>query len=131
MSLADHNKFLLFVDDEPTLSILVRMTLKHRGIAVLTARNGEEALRLVELDHGNLIKVVFTDINMGQISGWELIELCREIRPDLRFMVLTAEPDNTAQGAEMVEQGLLFAYFDKISADKQEMFDKCAAAMIG
>jgi CheY-like chemotaxis protein len=124
------DKFLLFVDDETTLVMLVKMTLKHRGIPVLTATSGEEALKLIEQDHTHSIKVVFTDINMGKVSGWELIERCREVRDDLRFMVLTAENDNTSQGARLVAEGKLFAYFDKISANQQEMFDKCAEAMV-
>ena len=124
------DKFLLFVDDEPTLVLLVKMTLKHRGIPVLTAASGEEALRMVEQDTGKTIQVVFTDINMGKVSGWELIERCREVRDDLRFMVLTAESDNTTQGMRLVSEGKLFAYFDKINANQQEMFDKCAEAMV-
>ena len=124
------DKFLLFVDDESTLVMLMKMSLKHRGIPVLTATSGEEALKIIEQDTTHSIKVVFTDINMGKISGWELIERCREVRDDLRFMVLTAEKDNTSQGAHLVAEGKLFGYFDKISANQQEMFGKCAEAMI-
>lgn len=123
-------KYLLFVDDEPTLVVLIRMTLKHRGISVLTAASGEEALGLVEQDSAHAIKAIFTDINMGKMTGWELIERCRELRTDLQYMVLTAEADNAAQGARMVQDGELLAYFDKISADRQEMFAACTRVMI-
>lgn len=121
---------LLFVDDEPTLGILIKMSLKHRGVTVVTATSGEEALKIVEADREKKIRVVFTDINMGETSGWELIERCREIRDDLRYMVITAEGDNSSRGNQLVREGKLYAFFDKIDASQQEIFESCVAAMV-
>lgn len=120
---------LLFVDDEEILGILFRMGLKQAGLTVVTAKSGEEALEMLQADTAHSIRVVFTDINMGAVSGWELIDRCRVLRKDLRYMVITAEPDNAKLGQSLVASGKLFAYFDKSLSNRQEIFDKCKEAM--
>jgi CheY-like chemotaxis protein len=96
----------------------------------MTSNSGADALAIIQADQEKRIKVLFTDINMGAMSGWELIEKCRKIRPDLRFMVITAEPENSKQGKEMVADGRLYAYFDKINTLHEDLFDKCKQAML-
>ncbi len=80
---------LLIVDDEE----IIRQGMKtlipwgELGIeTVLTAASSREALRIMEAEEPQL---VITDINMGEMSGIEMLEKAYQIIPDLRAIVLT------------------------------------------
>lgn len=121
---------LLFVDDEPFLCTLFRIGLKQRNLDVVTAESGKSALAILDADTEKNIKVLFTDINLGtEMTGWELVDRCRDLRPDIVIMILTAESDNSTAGKEKVERKEIFAFFDKISSNQVEMFDACEKAM--
>ncbi len=69
---------ILVVDDEPTIRELAEELLTSAGYSVLTARDGEEALRLVCDEHPDLILL---DVIMPKVNGFEVV---REIRGDPR-----------------------------------------------
>jgi CheY-like chemotaxis protein/anti-sigma regulatory factor (Ser/Thr protein kinase) len=66
----------LVVDDEAAVREVLREALESEGCEVIVAQNGEMALKLYDAKAGR-IDVVFTDIGMPEMSGWEL---AREIR---------------------------------------------------
>lgn len=63
---------LLFVEDEEDLITIIEDTLRKLQSNFLTARNGEEALKVLE--NNSDIDAVITDINMPLMNGIELIE---------------------------------------------------------
>jgi two-component system, OmpR family, KDP operon response regulator KdpE len=65
---------VLVVDDEPSLRKTLRTSLAASGFAVAEARNGEEALGVVQQQAFDL---VLLDINMPGAGG---IDTCRKIR---------------------------------------------------
>src|SRR5215469_15996740 len=65
---------VLVVDDEPALRKTLRSSLSASGFAVAEARNGEEALGVVQQQAFDL---VLLDINMPGAGG---IDTCRKIR---------------------------------------------------
>jgi signal transduction histidine kinase/CheY-like chemotaxis protein len=67
---------VLVVDDEPAVRDVLREALEAEGCEVLVADSGEKALELYDASNGSL-DVIFTDIGMPEMSGWEL---AREIR---------------------------------------------------
>ncbi|MBC8031987.1 MAG: response regulator [Pyrinomonadaceae bacterium] len=67
---------VLVVDDELAVREVLRESLEAEGCDVVVAESGEMALKLYDAAEGNL-DVVFTDIGMPEMSGWEL---AREIR---------------------------------------------------
>jgi len=66
----------LVVDDELAVREVLREALEAEGCEVLTAESGEVALNIYD-SRGGKIDIVFTDIGMPEMSGWEL---AREIR---------------------------------------------------
>ncbi len=83
---------VLVVDDLPQNLKLLDAVLSPRGYRVLTARYGEEALRLVEQDPPDL---VLLDVLMPGIDGYEV---CRRLRQDpatefLPVVMMTASGD--------------------------------------
>lgn len=66
--------YLLVVEDIPDILNLLDTTLKFKGYRVLTARNGEEALEVIEKEHPAL---VITDILMPKMDGFSLVHRLR------------------------------------------------------
>jgi phosphate regulon transcriptional regulator PhoB len=70
------NNKILIVDDEPDIVELVSYNLKKDGFRVMTASDGEEALRKIRKDKFDLVVL---DLMLPGIQG---VELCRIIRND-------------------------------------------------
>jgi DNA-binding response OmpR family regulator len=68
------SKKILIADDEPNIVAALEFLLQQGGYEVRVAKNGEEALSLIELQVPDL---VLLDVMMPQISGYEV---CRRIR---------------------------------------------------
>ncbi len=68
---------LLTVDDSSTIRAMIAKTLRLAGIDVSVlheAANGEEALKILK---SRWIDLVFSDLNMPGMSGFELVERMR------------------------------------------------------
>jgi DNA-binding NtrC family response regulator len=73
---------ILLADDEEAVRWLGRRYLEADGWVVLEARDGEEALEIIE-SHPGSIRLVVTDLNMPKVSGQELAEVLSIFRPGL------------------------------------------------
>jgi len=76
------SKKILIADDEPNIVAAVEFLLQRSGYEVHVARNGDEALKLVEATHPDL---VLLDVMMPQKSGYEVCMRIRE-RADWRHI---------------------------------------------
>ncbi len=79
---------ILLVEDEDEVRVLASEMLRRQGYTVLNARGGEEALRIWELNR-NSIDMLLTDVIMPQMSGRELAERLRAMRPDLPVLYIS------------------------------------------
>ncbi len=75
-------KRILVVDDEIYIVHILEFTLTMEGYEVLTAADGEEALRRLEQDRPDLVVL---DIMMPKVDGYEVL---RRIRADEEFRQL-------------------------------------------
>ena len=76
------SKKILIADDEPNIVAALEFLLQRSGYEVHVARNGDEALKLVEATHPDL---VLLDVMMPQKSGYEVCMRIRE-RADWRHI---------------------------------------------
>lgn len=76
------NKKVLIADDEPNIVASLEYLMTKSGYEVSIARNGEEALALVE---SFLPDVVLLDVMMPRKSGYEVCQKMRE-RPEWRHI---------------------------------------------
>src|SRR5260370_15976089 len=73
---------VLIAEDDPFVRSSVILRVEALGYRVVAAVNGDDALLKLRADPK--IDMLFTDIVMpGGMSGWELAELARQIRPGL------------------------------------------------
>jgi DNA-binding response OmpR family regulator len=80
-------KSVLIVDDEKNIRLTLSQTLESLKLETDTAANGEEALsKLIEKEFG----LVLLDLRMPGMDGMEVLRRVREIRPDIRVIILTA-----------------------------------------
>jgi len=80
-------KPILIVDDEKNIRMTLSQSLESLETETDTAGNGEEALaKLKEKDFG----LILLDIRMPGIDGMEVLRQVREIRPDIRIIMITA-----------------------------------------
>lgn len=73
---------ILVAEDDPGIQLAVQDYLELSGYRVITAKNGDEALRQLETYYPHLI---VADIKMPGKDGFELIHQVRE-RPEFRLM---------------------------------------------
>ncbi|HEX6270819.1 MAG TPA: response regulator [Anaerolineales bacterium] len=71
---------ILIVEDVPNVLELLEVTLRFKGYAVITARNGEEALQAISQQRPALI---ITDILMPKMDGYAFVQKLR-LNPETR-----------------------------------------------
>jgi DNA-binding response OmpR family regulator len=76
------SKKILIADDEPNIVAAVEFLLQRSGYEVHVARDGDEALKLVEATHPDL---VLLDVMMPVKSGYDVCKRIRE-RSDWRHI---------------------------------------------
>ncbi|MFH1562093.1 MAG: response regulator [Nitrospirota bacterium] len=69
-------KKILVVDDESHIRRAMEYTLKKAGYNVIVAQNGAEALEIIK--GTKEIKLVFLDLMMPNMSGFELCKILKE-----------------------------------------------------
>jgi CheY-like chemotaxis protein len=81
---------ILVVDDEDDIRLVTRVLLELEGHQVLDSPDGEGALEL--LRSVRAINVVFLDLRMPGMSGWEVLSQLRHegLLDRLRVVVFTA-----------------------------------------
>ena len=79
-------KKILVVDDDPVVAKSFDRVLAGKGYAVISAANGEEALRKLNAE---TYDVVFTDIKMPGMSGIEVAERVKKSQPWLPVVIVT------------------------------------------
>ncbi len=78
---------ILVVEDEPGLRELLLEFLSDRGFNVITARDGEEGLRLFE-SHPD-ISVVLSDLGLPRLGGDELLARIKAQKPKVKCILAT------------------------------------------
>jgi len=84
----------LVVDDAPINIQLMQTLLRLHGAHVLTAQDGDEAIRLFA---GNEIDLVFMDIHMPRSNGLEAARVIRALEQDRRTPILALTADTAPQ----------------------------------
>ena len=79
---------VLIVDDERGPRESLRMILRP-GYDVLTARDGQEAVRVLR---SNRVDLLTLDLNMPGVHGTELMRTLRREFPDVEIVVVTGNP---------------------------------------
>ncbi|MBI5630023.1 MAG: sigma-54-dependent Fis family transcriptional regulator [Elusimicrobia bacterium] len=77
---------ILLVEDDLSLSTLLSMELKKRGVEVATAKNGREALAKLAAED---FDAVVTDLKLGDIDGLEVLSRTKRAQPEAEVVLIT------------------------------------------
>jgi signal transduction histidine kinase len=84
---------VLLVEDEPALRALAVRMLEAEGYGVLQAGNGHDAIVAAER-HAGEIDLLLTDVVMPRLSGPELAQHLRVLRPGLEVLFMSGYNDS-------------------------------------
>ena len=79
---------ILIADDDKNTRLLLKTVLEEEKYVVYTAENGEDALRVMDREH---IDLVVLDIMMPKMDGYELTALLRESNNNLPILMVSAK----------------------------------------
>jgi CheY-like chemotaxis protein len=85
---------VLVVDDDPAVRKSIDRVLSSKGYAVITAENGEEAMRKLKEEKYD---VVYTDIRMPGMSGLEVAEQVKARKPWTPVVIITGYGTDAAE----------------------------------
>ena len=102
---------ILVVDDEPAVRETLAEILESMGHRVFMAESGQHALQT--LSH-NKLDLVFTDLAMPEMDGWETSREIRKAWPDMNVVLVTGYGPGTTPplGEEKLVNGIIGKPFD-------------------
>ncbi|HUL22395.1 MAG TPA: GAF domain-containing protein [Thermodesulfobacteriota bacterium] len=77
---------ILVIDDEDSVRDILSRMLKTKGHKVVVAPNGEEG---IERFRAEAFDLVFTDLGMPKLSGWDVGKTIKEINPKTPVAMIT------------------------------------------
>ena len=99
---------ILLVEDEDAVRSVASRVLLNQGYTVIPARNGQEALRLLD-DLGETVDLILTDVVMPDMGGLALASELRSRWPELKLIFMSgyAEGDKLQPGIQQIEGSFL------------------------
>lgn len=88
---------ILVVDDEKNVTMTLKGLFTALGHEMLTALNGEEAIKIIDSQAPSLILL---DIKMPGINGFEIIKKLRQEKPNIKIIIITTYASDTKAEAE-------------------------------
>lgn len=91
-SIDPNEKMILIADDSPVITKFFSKTLEDE-YTVLVAKNGEEAIKLIEEHRNNNLLGVFVDLQMPVKNGYEVLDYFKEkdLFKDIPVAVISGE----------------------------------------
>jgi two-component system, cell cycle sensor histidine kinase and response regulator CckA len=87
------NETVLLVEDEEAVRSLVRVALRSNGYKVLEAKDGEQALAILE-DFRGPIDLLLTDVVMPNMNGQDLAERLGSLHPEAKVLYMSGYTDS-------------------------------------
>jgi len=99
---------LLVVEDEPSVRQLACGMLKTQGYDVLSAANGQEALRVARGHKKSPIRLVITDVIMPLMGGKVMSEWLKTFDPEIKILFTSGYTDDAIEHHGVLENGVEF-----------------------
>jgi two-component system cell cycle sensor histidine kinase/response regulator CckA len=97
---------ILLVEDEPAVRRVTARMLEAQGYCVVSVATAEEALRVIE-DGREPLHLLLTDVVLAKgMSGRELAERVRALRPTLKVLFATGYTSDAIILHDLLEQGV-------------------------
>lgn len=77
---------ILIIDDEEPVRLVLQQALLTEGYEVVTAGDGQEALRVAE---ARRFDVILTDLILPKFDGFQILAAMRDSQPDSQIVVMS------------------------------------------
>ena len=94
---------VLLIDDEDMVLEIGRALLETMGYQVVTAKDGEEAIKLYEHE-GSGIDLVLLDVVMPGLGGGEVFDRLKSMNPDMKCLLLSGYSID-GEATEIIQRG--------------------------
>ena len=105
---------ILLADDDPALRRVLQFKLRKQGFEVTAVEDGAKALESLKESSFDLL---LSDMKMPGLTGIELLEQSKKVRPELEVILMTAYAE-VSQAVQAVKLGA-FDYLTKPFEDDQ------------
>ena len=100
---------VLLVDDDHEDNFFHKLVIEKMNMAnvIKIARNGLEALEYLKDEKQIIPELIFLDINMPKMNGWEFLEQYKHLNPNQKaritivMLTTSANPDDLKKAQEM------------------------------
>ena len=94
---------ILVVDDDKTVRGFLELFLETKGFAnVVSAENGEDAIKIVEKEN---VKLILLDVMLPGMNGVEVLRKIKAINKDISVIMITGYPDEE-KAKEAIREGV-------------------------
>jgi two-component system, cell cycle sensor histidine kinase and response regulator CckA len=98
---------ILLVEDDPSVREVTRSSLVSYGYEIITAENGNDALKKYKSNSRN-IDLLLTDVIMPQMGGRELAEKLLDLNPNLKILYFSGYTDDNIIKRGVMDDGMEF-----------------------
>jgi PAS domain S-box-containing protein len=100
---------VLLVEDEEMVRSMAEAMLRRLGFAVLSARDGVEALDIFR-QHRDEIRLMLCDLTMPRMNGWETLTHLRRLAPGIPVILASGYSEIQVMGGKQPERPQAFLH---------------------
>jgi two-component system cell cycle sensor histidine kinase/response regulator CckA len=101
------SEVILVVEDEAAVRAPISQAFRLLGYRVLEARNGADALVVLDEDHGP-VHLVVSDVMMPEMNGVDLVARLRRLYPRLRALFISGYGDDVIRSRGSLAEGIAY-----------------------
>ena len=125
--IAPRGEHILYVDDDESISYLMRRTLERVGYRVTCMIDPRAAVQMFRDGRGHDVDVVVTDLAMPGMNGFDLVVALRSIHSDVPVLMTSGYTrDEDQQRAAQLGIGRIILKPDTVEELARELDRRCA-----
>ena len=89
-------RLILLIDDDPLSNVFNTMMIRknHPGTDVQAITSAMDALKYLKDDKKKRPELIFLDLNMPVMNGWDFLEEYKKLNLDINIVLVTSSDDS-------------------------------------